>query len=604
MAKTITHFMWGYQPNYRISQKVSADYIFRLLDDRLEPEVFLVGILSPQASCGGFPACVEPEDDYWVQSEDFDQALEIAATLRSAYPESRMFQSHPLAQQSQDDYLLRRSIRDAVHAILVQHKSRVPDIEYFVSIPERVGQYLVSVVIGLQRNILLSYYRLNRDSVPIRECREMPVTRSLLDAAVAEFLDAAAEDLRKPNPGLSDTRREAEEIVRAAGRRLTRDVAYRADQNSFGWHDLFRACNTVSSLKYEQGAGVGRLVIARESHEAVRACIMFAADLKLANFRGARKLLQLASHGSGLHSDGVKVFGLADVEGYAVESEDLFEVQFIDHHHWALLHANHVLMRVRYGQPYLVKPSTYEGKLPKDLPRIFKNISALEIDLLVSLVRQAERELHGTLLVITPAAEREAERLRGQSILINPERLTPAILAHLVSIDGAVMIDSAGYCYAIGVILDGIAKDEGDSTRGARYNSAVRYVSYLSSLGVPCLAVVISEDGGVDLVPNLPPAIARSKIEEVVNELAAIAKQDAVSWRRYNDLLGWLSKRQFYLLEEDCASINRSVAVIEARADQEEPMRIKLVRVPFAANPEMNAELYYEERLEGIGAKV
>ena len=53
------------------------------------------------------------------------------------------------------------------------------------------------------------------------------------------------------------------------------------------------------------------------------------------------------------------------------------------------------------------------------------------------------------------------------------------------------------YCYSIGVILDGKATGRGTSTRGARYNSAIRYVE---SSPYPCMAIVVSEDGMVDVI--------------------------------------------------------------------------------------------------------
>ena len=64
--------------------------------------------------------------------------------------------------------------------------------------------------------------------------------------------------------------------------------------------------------------------------------------------------------------------------------------------------------------------------------------------------------------------------------------------------DGSLLIDPHGICHAVGVILDGAAQGVGDPARGARYNSAIRYQSGATS---PTVVVVVSEDGGVDLVP-------------------------------------------------------------------------------------------------------
>ncbi len=56
-----------------------------------------------------------------------------------------------------------------------------------------------------------------------------------------------------------------------------------------------------------------------------------------------------------------------------------------------------------------------------------------------------------------------------------------------------------GICYAIGVILDGRHnKLSGeDISRGARHNSAYRYVFEKKH---NCVAIIISEDGDVTLV--------------------------------------------------------------------------------------------------------
>jgi len=71
----------------------------------------------------------------------------------------------------------------------------------------------------------------------------------------------------------------------------------------------------------------------------------------------------------------------------------------------------------------------------------------------------------------------------------------------ITAIDGAVLIDPGNRCHAIGAILDGLASEAGDPSRGARYNSALRYVA--ASLHA-CLAIVVSEDGMIDVVSPRP----------------------------------------------------------------------------------------------------
>lgn len=211
-------------------------------------------------------------------------------------------------------------------------------MEYFVSVPEAVNNYMVAVVVGLQVEVLISHYWLKRSSLILWEYREVDVVRSLVEAAIKELFLSAAEELKKVDPGFpTDARRDPEEIIRSAGRRLAYDTAVRVDEQAHeGWHNLFRACTTISSLNYEQAVGVGRMVVARKGHEAVRPLVSFAADLRLNEFRGARKLLELASSGPILHTDSLSVFGLVEVGEYRSEEEDLFEVNFLEHHHWEL----------------------------------------------------------------------------------------------------------------------------------------------------------------------------------------------------------------------------------------------------------------------------
>ena len=67
----------------------------------------------------------------------------------------------------------------------------------------------------------------------------------------------------------------------------------------------------------------------------------------------------------------------------------------------------------------------------------------------------------------------------------------------MTAIDGAVLLGPDGVCHAIGVILDGLAGDRGDPERGARFNSAVRYVDSRQEV---CLAIVVSEDKTLDVI--------------------------------------------------------------------------------------------------------
>jgi hypothetical protein len=172
--------------------------------------------------------------------------------------------------------------------------------------------------------------------------------------------------------------------------------------------------------------------------------------------------------------------------------------------------------------------------------------------------------------------------------------LTSDVLRHLTPIDGAVVLSPDGMCHAIGTILDGIASANGDPSRGARYNSAVRYVE---STSAPCLAVVVSENGGVDYVPDLRPPIPRSEIEARLTALEAFLKSGRVSRRACGEIIAWFDVHRFYLMPEHCERLNHVVAALDAKFDATDPSLHTRVRAVYTPHPEMNGRLYYSDSI-------
>jgi hypothetical protein len=400
-----------------------------------------------------------------------------------------------------------------------------------------------------------------------------------------------------PDAGLKTINRDASETIRAAGRHLAIHAAFRVNRRD-GFHGFYEACDAIAALKYEQAEGRGRLLLAPKDQAHLNTLISFKEGVDLQDYRRVRKLLELTSDSSFLHTNSKEVFGLVEAEAVA-DAQDMFEVVFRGHHQWELTHGGELLMAVRFGEPHLPRLVGYEAKLRNDLPRLLPGISSDEENRLISLVRQTERASHGTLMIISSEAGSEAERLKSQSTLIEPRLLDPALLAQLIGIDGAVLIDAKGCCHAIGVILDGQATNYGDAGRGSRYNSAIRYVKYATERQIPTIAIVISEDGGVDVIPDPPPAIKRSSISEAVEELEIISESKEIARRRYNELYDWLRLHRFYLLGDDCRRINIAVQEIEKRFD-EEGRTIWISRENFNPDPRMDPSFFYEVEDAGV----
>jgi len=448
-------------------------------------------------------------------------------------------------------------------------------------------------VLGLQKTILDDHPSLQKDSVPIHEYRNMSVPTSLLDAVAGSYLRKVSGDLNLPDPG-SDIGNimNAEEIVRGGSNRLMAGLAYRVDQDGLVPCDrLLESCSNIARTYYEGDAGVGNMVLAHENKSCIKKVVEFKNAPKLCATRAARKLLQLASQDFALHTNSDTVYGLVNIKNYVPTDEDVFEVCFLGHHHWQVLHNKQVLMGMKYGQPYLPKSPFDEIKLKKDIPRIFGEMTEEQVDRIVSLAREAEKEKHGTMLVVSAAAKCESERLATQGTCISPKKLTPELLRNLTPIDGAILLNPEGECYAFGVVLDGLATEIGDPARGARYNSAIRYVK---SSKHACLAVVVSEDGGVDFFPNPKPMIRRSHIEKAITSLRDVLKKGKVNCRKYNEALDWLKENSFYLLAQDCCDINKLMVAIEEKLKAEDSMAIRILRNKFVPDPDMDVELYYE----------
>ena len=138
--------------------------------------------------------------------------------------------------------------------------------------------------------------------------------------------------------------------------------------------------------------------------------------------------------------------------------------------------------------------------------------------------------------------------------------------------------------------MDGRASKYGDPGRGARFNSAIRYVE---SSNAPCFAVVVSEDRGVDLIPDLRPAIKRSDIDTAIREMELIKVAERVTRRKYIDVLDWLDEHRFYLLQTHCDTLNELLREIEDRLDSQEESNMKIIRQPFAPHPGMDESFYY-----------
>ncbi|MDE0373027.1 MAG: diadenylate cyclase [Rhodospirillales bacterium] len=157
-------------------------------------------------------------------------------------------------------------------------------------------------------------------------------------------------------------------------------------------------------------------------------------------------------------------------------SQNAFEIEFLDHCSWRLSCGDHVLLMSIYGAPSLPREKFPKNRLLDTYQRLFPEANQEDVDRFLSIFDAATGQRHGSMLIVAEDAEFEADRLREQGTKIKPTKLTSDLYQQVSGIDGAVIVDPHGVCYAIGAIIDGVASPQCTPSRGARYNSGIRYI--------------------------------------------------------------------------------------------------------------------------------
>jgi hypothetical protein len=348
-----------------------------------------------------------------------------------------------------------------------------------------------------------------------------------------------------------------------------------------GFQDIFDTLNVISSLPYEGEEAVGELLFSSPNAEAIGMTIRLNSPVKLQDHKLARKLIEMSGKDLACVCDSAK-----GISGFGVpvtaNENGVFRVTFVGHYKWDFFYGGRILMKASYGLPHLPLPRLDKERFRSNICRMFPSCDS--VDRLWNIVQAAMDQHRGTMITISDSAQEEAMRLRKQSLGIEPTELTTELVGRLTRIDGALLIDPKGICHAVGVILDGKATEQGDPSRGARFNSAIRYII---SASTTTMCLVVSEDGHIDMLPNLPPQILRSDVEDQISLL----KQQNIE--NYHKTLRWLQEHRFYLTADQCEVVNAELSRIHSAPY--EVGEIRPIISPFVAHPAMNESYYLPE---------
>jgi hypothetical protein len=574
-GRGINLFMWGYQVSYRRQIRSLARDVLKQLGAPAEAEVLLVGARRPE-SHNRNPVCVEPEDGKWPLAL-FDGLLNAVESTYDHHDLQNMFYSDNASMRDKPEWMRRDSVRTSV-ARAIRAFDIAHDVTSFCGDVSRVGDYYITVIVQIPNNTFAQFPSL--PDRPVDGRRQGYGYRSLIHSAMYAVLQEATEELHNPDPGRFTRRsmRTAEEVIRIGAQDFLHTPGLSIERQYFQT-DLFDSLNLVASLMYEGAKGIGDLILVNPENECVDFLARFSDPVPFREPRWVRKVLQMATTGVGIIADSRQIYGLGRLRGShdAYARQDAFTVAFIDHYHWELRCGDQVLLRSHYGMAKLPQEPVDKVAFLANYTRLFPRASREDGLHLWDLLLVQLRQDHGSMIVVADDAVREAHRLGRQGTRIEPTRLTESLLRSVSGIDGTILLAPDGICHAVGIILDGEATDQCTPSRGSRYNSGIRYVQTRQTRR---LAIVISDDRTIDIIPQIRRLVSRARIEQQV------AAFEAATLDNHHDARNWLTDHRFYVNAEQCARLNKALDNLAAAPREVGQLYIETER--FAAHPEMD----------------
>ncbi|MEG3146528.1 diadenylate cyclase [Sphingomonas sp. RT2P30] len=561
MAQKLIHlFIWGWQEHFRISVELLAQRAFEEIGIKAEPGVLLVGIRREGIE-DAHPLCIEPEKGRWTV--DMFEGLSAAIERkRQQHPDRNMFYSHARIMAEKPERILRDALSDAVRDMLDQADADL-GLKTFCSTAVLVEKHYVVCAIQVPKTALSVYPTI------VSEWLGRTTETNFALRCISAILGEVGQALTVSDAN-GEGMRSARELVTAAAESFMRVSIIPGEYVMTDAFDLF---TQLSQLPYEGERGSGRLVIAKIDDPRIEYVTLFAEPVSLRQTRWIRKLLEMSTRETPLIASYEHAFGLGHVGG----GSPIFHVDFVDQHEWLFRRGDTTMLHCRFGKPALPRDAIDRERFADTLLRLFPEMTDEALKIHQTAVIEMNSQPHGSMIIIGRDAKTEAERLAGQGTRIAPTPLTPTLLNRASRIDGTILVTPDGVCHAIGVILDGEANALCTPSRGARYNSGVRYVA---AGAAPRVAIIMSEDRTLDVIPLLRPRIQSSVIEEAVEALEASTLDD------FHKPRNRLADLEFYLNQGQCDRINAVFDRLDSIPLEENELRY--IGPRFSPNAAMN----------------
>lgn len=586
---TINQFMWGFQPHFRISLTLLAQRCLSSIGADVAPVSLLLGFR--EQGDESYPICVEPEDEDFLPGE-FANTMTAADGYYRADQSAQILHSDPGVHQRYHRGLL-ESWRQVAISEVLNRRGEDMDRMFFVGAAARVENYRVYPILSVARERWLSLPALQTEQSESRVSTRPSLQHAVIHQVLREASIAMSGRVAPDEVGR--TGELGQDVVRHAASDFTRRLSF--VHGNWEGTELADSLSAVAAQPYEGRTGVGTILLAKPTHPYIENLVRFNMPIRLKDTRAFRKALEMTGPEVSLLIDGAVAYGLGRGRPeYPVAEENRFTIQVVGRGAWELRHGEASLVRVDHGIATLPKARISKEIFVDTVGRIFADCNP---EALWELASQASEQQHGTMLVVHGSAELEASRLSPQALSVAPQILSAESLAAVTSIDGAVLVDPNAACHAVGVILDGKAiSGEGDSARGARFNSAVRY--HHGVRDAACVIVIVSEDGMIDLLPSLRERIPRATVEQAVANLESAASSRPINFERTADAARGVETLAFYLSAEQCERANDARERTEAERERlaMAPGGGGITRIgyePFRPDPEMNESYFWAE---------
>lgn len=263
-------------------------------------------------------------------------------------------------------------------------------------------------------------------------------------------------------------------------------------------------CDKLGLQDYEGREPIGTVVFLKDEYNSDGVFIDLNENNCFYNHKLTRKMLECVQRDQCLLVCGEEynVVGITKIEN--IEKMPHIRLEYHGLADWCVKCGDEVVLHYKRGS-YYVSEEDYREETRKKLEKYFGESSNI-VEIVVGFIEEMLKCEHGALMIVTEdeGVGEYLKSARSGIKLLKTMKFNEIkdYITGLATIDGAVILnykeedDSECVCEAFGAILDREPMIKGDPARGARYNSARKYIYNKNAI-----AVIISEDktNGVEI---------------------------------------------------------------------------------------------------------